>query len=369
MRGDEIEQAAVMVFIAPDHKVPQDHPIRAIKPIVDRALSCLSPVFNQMYSKRGRPSIPPEHLLKASLLIALYSVRSERQFCERLEYDLLFKWFLDQDINTPAFDASTFSKNRQRLLDHDVARQFFEAVLAEARGRELLSDDHFSVDGTLLEAWASMKSVQPKDRDDGDGPALGGLKNPDVDYRGEKRTNQTHTSRTDPQALLMRKGRGKEAKLCYAGHVLMENRNGLIVDIELTQATGTAEREAALRMLDRLERKGHRRLTLGADKGYDAREFVSELRQRRVTPHVAQNQSGRRSAIDGRTTSWGGYKVSQRLRKRVEEIFGWTKTVGGGRKLRYVGLKRNQLWAGLTGAVYNLVRMVGIERKQALAAA
>lgn len=369
MRGDEREQAAVMVFIAPDHKVPQDHPIRAIKPIVDRALRRLSPVFNQMYSKRGRPSIPPEHLLKASLLIALYSVRSERQFCERLEYDLLFKWFLDQDINTPAFDASTFSKNRQRLLDHDVARQFFEAVLTEARQRELLSDDHFTVDGTLLEAWASLKSVQPRDRDEDDSPPMRGFKNPDVDYRGEKRTNQTHASRTDPQALLMRKGRGKETKLCYAGHVLMENRNGLIVDIELTQATGTAEREAALRMLDRLKRKRQGRITLGADKGYDTREFVGELRQRRVTPHVAQNQSGRRSAIDGRTTSWGGYRVSQRLRKRVEEIFGWTKTVGGGRKLRYVGLEPNQLWAGLTGAAYNLVRIVRIERRQALSAA
>lgn len=369
MRGDEEEQAAVMVFIAPEHKVPLDHPIRAIKPIVDRALRSLSPVFNQMYSQRGRPSIPPESLLKASLLIALYSVRSERQFCERLEYDLLFKWFLDQDINTPAFDASTFSKNRQRLLDHDVASQFFQAVLAEARQRELLSDDHFTVDGTLLEAWASMKGVQPKDKDRDDGPTHGGFKNPDVDYRGEKRSNQTHASRTDPQALLARKGRGKETRLCYAGHVLMENRNGLIVDIELSQATGTAEREAALVMLDRLERKHCHRITLGADKGYDTREFVSELRQRKVTPHVAQNQSGRRSAIDGRTTSWGGYKVSQRLRKRVEEIFGWAKTVGGGRKLRYVGIKANQLWAGLTASAYNLVRIVRIERKLAIAAA
>ncbi len=369
MRGDEDEQAAVMVFIAPDHKVPQDHPIRAIKPIVDRALRSLSPLFNQMYSKRGRPSIPPEHLLKASLLIALYSVRSERQFCERLEYDLLFKWFLDQDINTPAFDASTFSKNRQRLLDHDVVRQFFAAVLAEARQRELLSDDHFTVDGTLLEAWASMKSVQPKDRDEDDGPAGGGFKNPDVDYRGEKRSNQTHASRTDPEALLMRKGLGKETKLCYAGHVLMENRTGLVVDWELTQATGYAEREAALVMLDRLARERRRRITLGADKGYDTREFVSELRQRKVTPHVAQNQSGRRSAIDGRTTNHGGYRLSQKLRKRVEEIFGWTKTVGGGRKLRYIGLDNNKLWAGLTAAAYNLVRLAGIERMQATAAA
>jgi transposase len=365
MRGDETEQAAVMLFITPDQKVPQDHPIRAIKPIVDRALASLSPVFNRMYSKRGRPSIPPEHLLKASLLIALYSVRSERQFCERLEYDLLFKWFLDQNIDTPAFDASTFSKNRQRLLVNDVARQFFEAVLAEARQRELLSDEHFTVDGTLLEAWASMKSVQPRDSGGG---SSGGFKNPDVDYRGEKRRNETHVSRTDPEAQLMRKGRGKETRLCYAGHVLMENRNGLIVDIDLTQATGRAERESALRMLDRL-RWRKRRLTLGGDKGYDTHDFVAELRQRQVTPHVARNQSGRRSAIDGRTTSWGGYKVSQRIRKRVEEIFGWVKTVGGGRKLRYVGLARNQLWAGLTAAGYNLVRMIRIERQRVVATA
>lgn len=364
MRGDETEQAAVMLFITPDQKVPQDHPIRAIKPIVDRALASLSPLFNRMYSKRGRPSIPPEHLLKASLLIALYSVRSERQFCERLEYDLLFKWFLDQNIDTPAFDASTFSKNRQRLLDNDVAQQFFAAVLQEARRRELLSEEHFTVDGTLLEAWASMKSVQPRDKEGG--PA-NSFKNPDVDFHGEKRSNETHASRTDPEARLMRKGRGKETKLCYAGHVLMENRNGLVVDIDLSPATGRAEREAALRMLDRLDRQ-KRRLTLGGDKGYDTREFVADLRRRKVTPHVAQNQSGRRSAIDGRTTSHGGYKVSQRLRKRVEEIFGWVKTVGGGRKLRYTGLKPNQLWAGLTATAYNLVRMMRIERQQAATA-
>lgn len=366
MRGDKTEQAAVMLFITPDQKVPQDHPIRAIKAIVDRVLASLSPVFNRMYAKRGRPSVPPEHLLKASLLIAFYSIRSERQFCERLEYDLLFKWFLDQDINTPAFDASTFSKNRQRLLEHDVARQFFQAVIEEAKQRELLSEEHFTVDGTLLEAWASMKSVQPKE-DEG-GPPQRGFKNPDVDFRGEKRSNETHASRTDPEALLMRKGPGKETKLCFAGHVLMENRNGLIVDIDLTQATGRAEREAALRMLDRLPRR-KRRLTLGADKGYDTRDFVQDLRQRKVTPHVSQNQNGRRSAIDGRTTSHGGYKVSQRIRKRVEEIFGWAKTIGGGDKLRYIGLACNRLWAELMAAGYNLVRMVRIARQQANAAA
>ena len=366
MRGDRDEQAEVMLFITPEQKVPQNHPIRAIKPMVDRALLSLSPVFNRMYSRLGRPSIPPEHLLKASLLIALYSIRSERQFCERLEYDLLFKWFLDQNINTPAFDASSFSKNRERLLKDDVARLFFQAVLAEARQRDLLSDDHFTVDGTLLEAWASLKSVRP--RDDEAGPPGGGFKNPDIDYRGERRRNETHASTTDPEARLMRKGLGKETKLCYAGHVLMENRNGLVVDLELSQATGRAEREAALRMLDRLPRKKYRRITLGADKGYDTREFVAELRRRKVTPHVAQNQSGRRSAIDGRTTNHGGYKVSQRLRKRVEEIFGWAKTIGGGDKLRYIGLARNRLWEELMATGYNLVRMMRIERQQAKAA-
>jgi transposase/IS5 family transposase len=366
MRGDCEEQGWMLLAFTPDQKVPQDHPIRAIKPIVERALRSLSPTFNRMYSKIGRPSIPPEHLLKASLLIALYSIRSERQFCERLEYDLLFKWFLDQNIATPAFDASTFSKNRQRLLEHDVARLFFEAVLDEARQRDLLSDDRFTVDGTLLEAWASLKSVRP--RGDQDGPPSGGFKNPDVDYRGERRTNETHASTTDPEALLARKGRGKEARLSYAGHVLMENRNGLIVDIELTQATGKAEREAALRMLDRLQRKRHRRITLGADRGYDTQEFVRELRKRKVTPHVAQNQSGRRSAIDGRTTSHGGYKVSQRIRKRVEEIFGWEKTVAGGDKLRYIGVACNRLWSELTATGYNLVRIIRIERQQAAAA-
>jgi hypothetical protein len=235
-------------------------------------------------------------------------------------------------------------------------------VLVEARQRQLLSDEHFTVDGTLLDAWASMKSVQPKDKD-GDGPR-GGFKNPDVDFRGEKRSNETHVSSTDPEARLMRKGRGKETRLCFMGHVLMENRTGLIVDLDLTQATGRAEREAALRMLDRLPRK-KRRLTLGADRGYDTQDFVAELRKRRVTPHVTQNQSGRRSAIDGRTTNHGGYKLSQRIRKRVEEIFGWEKTIGGWRKLRYIGLARNQLWAVFSAAGYNLVRMAKIQRLQA----
>lgn len=354
MRGKAEQQAMVLSAVTPDQLVPLDHPIRQIKPIVDRALGELSPTFNQMYAQVGRPSIPPEHLLKGCLLIALYSIRSERQFCERLQYDLLFKWFLDLNIMDPAFDPSTFSKNKGRLLEHQVSRQFFSEVLAEARRRNLLSEDHFTVDGTLLEAWASLKSFRLRD---GGGPPPGdGGRNPKVDFRGEKRRNDTHASTTDPEAMLARKGPGKEAKLCFAGHVLMENRHGLAVDVTLTQATGTAEREAALDMLERLP--GVHQVTVGGDKNYDTADFVAECREMHVTPHVAQNTSGRRSAIDGRTTRHPGYYVSQRVRKRVEEIFGWVKTVGGGRKVRYIGVARNQLWAELTAAAYNLVRMV-----------
>lgn len=356
MRGDRENQALMLTAITPDHLVPADHPIRLIKPIVDRALTRLSPVFSTMYARVGRPSIPPEHLLKASVLIALFSVRSERQFCEQLRYNLLFKWFLDLNISDPAFDASTFSKNRQRLLEHEVASRFFAEVREEAEARDLLSDDHFSVDGTLLEAWASMKSMRPRDEGEGPGSGAGGGRNPSVDFHGERRTNETHASTTDPEARLARKGHGKETKLAYMGHVLMENRNGLIVDVLLTQATGTAEREAALQMLDRRVHK-HRRVTLGADRGYDTQQFIADCRERGVTPHVAQNTSRRRSRIDGRTTRHIGYALSQRLRKRIEEIFGWTKAVGGGDKLRYIGLERNQFWATLTGAAYNLIRM------------
>jgi transposase len=368
MRGDKTQQVAILSAVTTEQLVPLDHPIRAIKPVVERALQKISPALGAMYARVGRPSIPPEHLLKGSLLIALYSIRSERQFCERLQYDLLFKWFLDLNIMDPAFDASTFSKNRERLLEHDVARQFFAAVLGEARSRGLLSDDHFTVDGTLLEAWASLKSVRPRDEGD-DPPASGdGGRNRSVDYRGEQRRNETHVSQTDPEARLARKGEGKEARLSYAGHVLMENRNGLVVDIALTPATGRAERDAALLMLDRQERR-RRRVTLGADKGYDSREFIAALRERRVTPHVAQNQSGRRSAVDGRVTSHGGYRKSQRVRKRVEEIFGWMKTVGGGRKLRYIGQARNQLWAELAATAYNLVRIARLNMERAPTAA
>jgi len=349
MRGKSDTQTLMLCSLTPDQLVPQNHPIRHIRPIVDQALKEMSPIFSKMYADVGRPSIPPEHLLKACLLIALYSIRSERQFCERLQYDLLFKWFLDLNIMDPAFDASSFSKNKERLLEHQVAHQFFAAVLDQARRQKLLSADHFTVDGTLLEAWASLKSFKPKDG--GDTPEGGG-KNPSVDFHGGRRTNETHASTTDPEARLAKKGKGKEAKLCFTGHVLMENRTGLAVDVQVTTATGTAERDAALIMLDKVP--GKHRITVGGDKGYDTRDFVTACRGLSVTPHVARRQH---TIVDGRTTRHEGYKVSQRIRKRVEEIFGWIKTVGGGRKLRYKGIARNQLWAELTAAAFNLVRM------------
>ncbi len=358
MRGGQERQSLMLLGVVADDLVPTDHPIRAIRRIVDPALTSLSPLFDRLYKEGGRPSIPPEHLLKGLLLIALYSVRSERQFCERLQYDLLFKWFLDLNITDPAWDASTFSKHRADLLEQRVVHEFFAAVLAEARRRRLLSADHFTVDGTLLEAWASLKSFQPKppasDGDDGPPPAAGsGGNNPAVDFHGERRSNATHQSRTDAEARLAKKGPGKEAKLCFLGNVLMENRHGLVVDVETVLATGTGEVEAALAMLDRVD--GQHQITVGADKLYDQQLFVDGCRDKHVTPHVAQKQ---RSSIDGRTTRHAGYPVSQKLRKRVEEIFGWQKTVGGCRKLRYRGLDRVGQWFTLTAAAYNLVRMV-----------
>lgn len=350
MRGTAARQAIMLTAVTPDALVPQRHPIRQIKPIVDGVLAQMSPKFERMYAQDGRPSIPPEHLLKGCLLMAFFSVRSERQFCERLQYDLLFKWFLDLNILDPAFDHSVFSKNKERLLEHDAAREFFGAIVGEARRRKLLSDEHFTVDGTLLEAWASMKSLRPKD---GVGsPPAGEGRNPEVNFRGERRANETHESTTDPEARLTRKGPGREAKLCFAGHVLMDNLEGLVVDVEITEATGTAERDTALDMLQRVP--GSRRLTVGGDKGYDTADFVWDCRDMDITPHVAQKG---RSAIDRRTTRHEGYRLSQRVRKRVEEIFGWVKTVGGGNKLRYQGVKRNQLWADMTLAGYNLVRL------------
>ncbi len=353
MRGEAARQANILLALTPDQVIPADHPIRLIKPIVERALGRLSPLFDEMYAATGRPSIPPEHLLKSLVLMALFSVRSERQFCEQLGYNLLFKWFLDLNIDDVPFDHSTFSRNRERLLAHDVTGAFFAEVRREAEGQHLLSREHFSVDGTLLRAWASQKSYRPRDEEGP--PPGGGGRNPEVDFKGQRRRRETHVSRTDPEALLYRKGKGQPAELAFLGHVLVEHRHGLVVDVELTQATGRGEREAAATMLRR--RGGRRRITAAADKGYDTRDFVSELRAQGVTPHVAQNTSGRRSAIDRRTTRHDGYAISQSHRPRVEQFFGWVKTVGATAKLRFVGVAANRMWFEVAATAYNLLRL------------
>jgi len=359
MRDATSRLVTMLGVISPEELIPANHPIRRIKPLAEAALRDLEPTFEGMYAQIGRPSIPPEHLLKSCLLMGLYSIRSERQFCERLRYDLLFKWFLGLNVEDEPFDHSSFAKNRRRLLEQRVSRQFFEAVVRQARRRHLLSSQHFTVDGTLLESWASMKSLRPRSDENKPGSTDGpGSSNPDIDFRGQRRSNETHFSPTDPEALMARKGMGKETRLCFAGHVLMENRHGLAVDLEFTRATGTSEREAALVMLRRMRQRVHRhRCTLGGDKGYDVRDFISSCQELRVTPHIARKDSYWGSAALAKLAQTPGYQVSQRKRKRVEEIFGWTKTVGGGRKLRYLGVERNRLWAEMTAAAYNLVRM------------
>jgi transposase len=356
----------MLAFIDIESRIPLDHPLRTIKYMADEALAELSPLFDEMYAEDGRPSIPPERLLKASLLMSLYSIRSERAFCEQLEYHLLYRWFLGMNMVEPNFDRSTFSKNRERLLQHQVAREFFDAVVRRADERHLLSDEHFTVDGTLIEAAASLKSFRPKDRPPSDQPP-DDRGNPTVNFRGERRSNATHQSTTDPEARLAKKGKGKEAHLAYAGHALMENRNGLLVDFQLSQATGTAERDAVPDLIDQARERGFHPRTLAADKGYDTKACVADLRRRQVTPHVAQNTSGRRSAIDGRTTRHIGYAISQRIRKRVEEIFGWMKTVGGLRRTRFIGLQRTQLAGYLVATAYNLVRMARLTAHPAVA--
>jgi transposase len=310
-----------------------------------------------MYSSVGRTSIPPERLLKATLLMAFYTVRSERLFCEQLDYNLLFRWFLDMDTVEPSFDHSTFSQNRERLLRHDVAGEFFRRVVAQARGLGLMSSEHFTVDGTLIEAWASMKSFRPKDEKPGDRPPPDDPGNPTVNFHGDKRSNDTHQSTTDPEARLARKGKGKEAKLSFSQHALMENRNGLLVDMRVEEANGTAERTVGLEMLADVV-DGIRDVTLGGDKNYDTVDFVNGCRNMNVTPHVARNiTEHRKSAIDDRTTRHPGYAVSQRLRKRIEEIFGWTKTVANFRRTRYKGKERTEMASRLVGAAYNLLRI------------
>jgi transposase len=355
MRGKNSPQTSMLFLGSPEQVVPKDHPIRRVKQFADAALRELEGVFDGMYSEGGRQSVPPERLLKASLLMALYTVRSERMFCEQLGYNLLFRWFLDMSMAEAPFDHSTFSKNRARLMEHDVAVQFFVEIVGQARSAGLMSAEHFTVDGTLIEAWASMKSFKKKDSPKGP-PSGPGRGNPEANFHGEKRTNETHTSTTDPEAKLMRKGLGKEAKLCFSAHSLMENRNGLLVGLRVDAATGYAERSNALLLLDdaQLTRS---RITLGADKGYDTRDFVAGCRERNVTPHIAQHQTKRRSAIDRRTTGHTGYQISQRVRKRVEEIFGWMKTIGGFRRTRYRGIQRTQFAGYLVGCAYNLMRM------------
>jgi transposase len=360
MRGEKPSQVTMLSLQQPGDLVPKDHPLRAVKGLADAALWELNSTFDKMYSKKGRASVPPERLLKATLLMAFYTIRSERLFCEQLAYNMLFRWFLDMDNSEQPFDHSTFSQNRERLLKHDVARKFFTEIIAQARERGLMSDDHFTVDGTLIEAWASLKSFRKKDEPKSDDDSKGGgpwkPSNPDVDFKNEKRSNETHQSTTDPESKLARKGNGKEAKLSFCGNALMENRNGLIADFLILPATGLAEREAALQMLDRTV-PGTKRITLGADKGYDVAGFIDSLRERNVTPHVAAKDTSR---LDQRTLRHGGYYVSQLIRKRVEEIFGWLKTVGNFRRTRYRGVAKTQQTAYMLGAAFNLIRIANL---------
>jgi transposase len=354
MRGADQDQSQIFSYISPEERVAKDHPLRAIRVMVDRALEEMSGIFDQMYSDIGRPSIPPEKLLRALLLQMLYSVRSERLLMEEIDYSLLYRWFVGMNIDEQVWDVTVFTKNRDRLLKHEVAGAFFEQVWRQAEEANLTSDEHFTVDGTLLEACASLKSFQKKGsrrEDDPDDPG-----NPSVDFHGERRSNDTHESSTDPDARLARKGSGKEAKLSYCGNLLVENRNGLIADAGLLIATGTAEREAALELLQ--QAPGTHRITVGADKAYDTADFVSGCRERNVTPQVAQNDKRPGgSAIDARTTRHAGYQVSQQKRKRIEECFGWLKTIALLRKLRHRGIFKVGWVFVFAAAAYNLVRM------------
>jgi transposase len=342
-----------------EDRIPQDHPIRPLKKLVDQGLEKLSRDLDRLYSKTGRPSIPPEQLLRALLLQIFFSVRSERQLVEQLEYNMMFRWFVGLNLDDDIWNHSTFTKNRDRLLEGEIAQRLFEEVLAMAKEQGLVSKEHFTVDGTIIEAWASHKSFQPKDssRDDDEPPlSSGGGKNPDINYRGQKRKNDTHESKTDPDARLYRKSRRTGAQLCYLGHALMENRNGLVVGVRVTHAVGKAEEQAAASMAAVI--KGKRRVTLGGDKGYDSDELLRELRDMGVTPHIAKNDHERRtSSIDQRTLRHEGYHVSQKKRKLVEQIFGWGKTVGCLRKMKHRGLELVQLMTTLNMAAYNLVRI------------
>ena len=352
MRGRVDPQESMFSYFSPDSRVPEGHPLRQIKQHADAVLGSMNAEFDRLYAETGRPSIPPERLLKASLLIALYSVRSDRLFCEMLDYNILFRWFLDMSLEQSGLDQSNFSRLRERLVEQDTARVFFDAVVGQARKAGLLSDEHFTVDGTLIEAWASLKSFKPKDGPPSAGDGPGGM----VDFRGQRRSNDTHQSTTDDEARLARKGKGKEAKLCYGGHALMENRNGLCVDLAVRSAQRT-ETEATKEILARQGRKRVRPATLGGDKGYHTKDFVAHLRKRGIAPHIAQIEGRNTPGLDARTTRHAGYAISQRKRKRVEEIFGWMKAYGGLRRTLVRGLARVQMHAYIVGAAYNLLRM------------
>jgi transposase len=354
MRGIDHQQADMYSYLSPEQRVRENHPLRKIRTMADEALKKMSERFDKMYAQTGRPSIPPEKLLRAQLIQMLYSIRSERLLMEEIDYSMLFRWFVGMNLDEPVWDATVFTKNRDRLLEGDVAREFLGEVVAQAQSKGLTSDEHFTVDGTLIEAWASLKSFQRKEQKNGPPPDDPG--NPSVNFHGEKRSNDTHASTTDADALLARKGNGKEAKLSYNGNLLTENRNGLIVNTEVFQANGAAERDAALVMVEQIA--GVARVTVGGDKGYDTKDFVAECRHMNVTPHVSQNvKRNGGSAIDGRTTRHAGYEVSQRKRKRIEECFGWLKDIALMRKVKHRGLKKVAWVFTFAAAVYNLVRM------------
>jgi transposase len=356
MRGEDLQQHDLFSYGSLEDRVPADHPLRQIRAMVDEALKGMSARFDEIYGEEGRRSIPPERLLRALLLQMLYSVRSERLLMEQLEYNLLFRWFVGLSANEPVWHATVFTKNRDRLLNGAVSEDFFNQIVWQARSSRLLSDEHFTVDGTLIEAWAGQKSFKRRDGDDQlKPPPPDRSSNPTVNYRREKRSNQTHESVTDPEARLFKKSRGAEARLGYLGHVLTDNRNGLVVDVRLTPATGTAERDAAADMLR--HKPASRRVSVGADRGYDTRAFVAAMREINVIPHVAQNTTNRSSAIDARTTRHDGYGISQRKRKRIEEVFGWMKTVALQRKTRFRGVERTGWMFTLAAAAYNLIRM------------
>jgi transposase len=353
MRGSDTVSGKLFSYVNLEQRVPADHPLRVIRGIVNATLAEMSADFDTLYSRFGRESIPPEWLVRALLLQAFYSIRSERQLVERIAFDLLFRWFVGLGMDDPVWDATTFTKNRDRLLAGEIATKLLAFVLAQPRVKALLSDEHFSVDGTLLEAWASTKSFRPKD---GSGSPPDPGRNGERDFRGQKRSNETHASTTDPDARLYRKGHGKEAKLCFMGHALMENRHGFIVGAVATCASGHAERLAAQHLIEPFADRPQR-ITVGGDKGFDTQDFVAEMREINVTPHVAQNDNGRRSAIDGRTTRHPGYAVSLRIRKRIEEAFGWAKTVAGLRKTRHRGLPKVDWQFTFAMAAYNLIRL------------